>query len=1260
MELTSETPQSSDISSKFSVIYEILSTSMGISLIFFFGMLCLLPLEAMVIIMWRSTIWTFISIGFSIMIAWFLFKLYSNQLGLIMKVADIVATIMVCILLLEFIVFSSYNQDAFLLQGAWFIRQRAHSLGPFLGAILIKSSAGLMILTKKVRNQSISDNKMNELKLKSTKMGNLLAIVAVLSIVFLYLIFKIYSRINPFTFYLLTAIFMIILTLPVIISFISTKLVSKGASIQNGKTIQKGVSSSFVDNFYRPEYINPSIVSNFYLEKMETKYNKRVEKRKKKGKKTRKSVYYSILDLFRRRNIPINKNDEKLIKSWLVSSVFLLLGGFLHILDIKVWAFFLYLEPAQFIMGIGFIKILFSLLLSAYHDKNNIKHTMRYKKEVPLILSNLERFIFVFTCAVLCYSVYYYTNPNYLFDVLPRVFLYAIVGVVIANQVLILFYSPKSRKIVKDILVGVSIILLFININNIYLDATVNGVLTRGSPYIDYFLFEYIHSDMHIILAGISLGILVVILFRNLLFNLERGYTMHNRSLFLTFSPFCFAVFIVIINYIGTAIPGQFHPYESTFVFEIVYDVIYYLLIAFIPVLLILFNYIIPFIKDTLNKRKQNRNISELERKDNDQPAAGKNESYENSNKTAHNRFESSSGNGEELKKNTKKGGSHSIDAERLISASQFKKYITVFMISSLVIISTLIFLGVPIAFNVLHKKPLLAHNLNNYYVWMAESSERIGENININVDDSSLIEYGELNLARNEYGALQLIWNPYNNDLTDVTYEISDFVHEQNPLYYIGNSNFSLRWVDHVINDIYPDPLIPFSKIDINKSRNTILWFSVYTPYNIDNGTYLGNVTFDFKINETDYHEILNFKINIWNFTIPETQHMRTSFGHCRNDFIKQSMIKHRLNCRGPGIGKAPTLSQLYSNPAYTSYLNTTSNEWTFEWSNWDLEVEDYLNTGAVALQVGTGVGIGRNPSIEDMTYKARMQDYCMKVEEHLENKGWIQYAYIYFIDEFHLFVPDEYSDVEYYERLSTVIDWIKEVAPDIKVMATVPPWDKIRDAFGGNIDIYCPASYTRENKVWEEIIDSGEEFWWYTCIAPWSPYPNFHIYNRLHEIRVLGWQTFYLNLHGYLLWAISDTLRGAYGIGFNGWADGVFYYDNDGEWYESIRLEMWVEGFEDYEYIWLLDKILDYVETKGLISNDWIQQTRNQFLEYRESVATDDYKYTDDPLYIYRARDFIGEKLHYLSNYIDIIDFAETPINWTDVSFEYDGIDL
>ncbi len=313
------------------------------------------------------------------------------------------------------------------------------------------------------------------------------------------------------------------------------------------------------------------------------------------------------------------------------------------------------------------------------------------------------------------------------------------------------------------------------------------------------------------------------------------------------------------------------------------------------------------------------------------------------------------------------------------------------------------------------------------------------------------------------------------------------------------------------------------------------------------------------------------------------------------------ENWLNHRFNSYAEDIKGTDNydLFEYYNGYRYIYYLNKSSNEVIFNWTLWDIEIESLLNASNAAMN---GIRVDypemkRSLIIGNETENQWFLSWLVEVEQHLEMKGWLNICYYYFVDEFTLFIPDEYTRATYYEAVEAQLASMKAAAPKMRIMAVAPPLPDL-EGISDYIDIFVPLSYDRDITLWEQAKEDGKELWFYTCVGPFAPYPNVHLYNRLYETRIQMWNAWQWGVTGYLFWRANSYSHGQYGLGYNSWGDGWLIYEEENRILDSIRWENLGDGQEDYEMFWLLNATLKEIEIQSLL-------TQPEIVSYRAELS-------------------------------------------------------
>ncbi len=834
------------------------------------------------------------------------------------------------------------------------------------------------------------------------------------------------------------------------------------------------------------------------------------------------------------------------------------------------------------------LLLLFIVAFNAWGGRMNRRlgpHIESKKKRVLAVSTfgaiDIMRFLGIF----LAFSqiLYFFDYPLYLPSVVSYYLLFGVVG---AGVYFFIARFPKLKKLVY----ALAILLLVLNFYLTYTDGIQNASNPYGGEFDIMFPFPYLHSLPNYVMVGIPVGFIISDLLFSLAFTHTTGIDAPNRAVCIGSTPFVMGMIFMLGNYVVGTPGGDPPPGGMDFLF-------YYFCLVLGAILFIgvVFNYLVTEVILPIFIQKRSKI---------------------------------------KIKNSTTSSPTKLKPPTPSKMGVRPKRKVIALSLAGLMVLSFIGGISIYATYNQTYTRPIICSSSGNYYVWIQNSSERVTKNVLI-TETSPQIAAVPLNLAKNEYGAMQLVWHPF-KPVQSLTYTFSDFYH-QNGSYIIAAGNCTLRKVEFVMENEFPDVLVPFTTTDLSVKENNIFWFAIRTPYDAMEGIYDGNLTFSF----TGGEEVIPFEINIWNFTIPHMRHLRTNIGGQSTDPERiETYIDHRINDYGVSIRRASSLSQLNTESSYTCYLDEGTDTWTFNWTWWDAQIQSKLDQGMNGFRLNYPLGIPRDPPIEDATWMLRIKNWLTDVEAHLDPIGWLNYSYFYFIDEFQMFVPEGYTLAEYLDRLEVLLQEMKNASSKIKIMTTAPPFEQLNEY----VDIFCPISNDRDKQVWDELLAEDYEFWFYSCVGPMAPWPNAHLYNRLYEIRIEMWQVWLYDIHGFLFWTSTGYYHGHYGLAFNGYGDGWFIYDWNGTLHDSIRWENFLEGQEDYEYLWLLNATLQYLEDHpGLISTAELASYRAEFNNIIDGVVGERWIYCDHVASLYSGRDRIGTILDTLGGLVNLTSISE-----------------
>jgi hypothetical protein len=284
---------------------------------------------------------------------------------------------------------------------------------------------------------------------------------------------------------------------------------------------------------------------------------------------------------------------------------------------------------------------------------------------------------------------------------------------------------------------------------------------------------------------------------------------------------------------------------------------------------------------------------------------------------------------------------------------------------------------------------------------------------------------------------------------------------------------------------------------------------------------------------------------------------------------------------------------------------------------------------------------------------YDYLMKEYLQIVQDHLEEKGWLGKDYVYWFDE---------PNTENYPFVREGMEIIHRSAPKITRFITEhQPGPDIMDVS----EISCTVIGQLDPVIIKDLVAQGREFWSYVCCCPKAPYLSLFIDHDAINMRMWLWLSYKYKMKGILVWSANywnsrtaspeNYLQNpwedpmAYTVGYglpygkqNGWGngDGRFLYppnrnpnDHSKKYMEGpvpcLRLENLRDGIEDFEYLKLLEEIVNNSDNR----KSKLVKKALKLLELPDSLVEGPVKYDKDPRSLIRYRNEIGSLLNDLN---------------------------
>jgi hypothetical protein len=490
--------------------------------------------------------------------------------------------------------------------------------------------------------------------------------------------------------------------------------------------------------------------------------------------------------------------------------------------------------------------------------------------------------------------------------------------------------------------------------------------------------------------------------------------------------------------------------------------------------------------------------------------------------------------------------------------------------------------------------------------IWTLPSSVKVlrEADCSSHYEENASLEYA---MAKNEYESMQLMITPetdiaaYELAVTGLTNgnggEIpAENIQVYNEFYvYVkkGTAPDSKRpagW--------YPDALIPqdlsaaFGENKIAAGDNQGIWITVKTEKETPAGEYTG--AFSLSLDGQKYD--VPVTVTVWDFTVPDEVHARNSF------YLFQDELSN---------GQWDNTKESYQKYVdyFLDYRISTTEIASLDYNteDWVEQVKKYAADPRVTSYNVHGDGhYGMTllkALIENSTPELNLLDkaFFYLFDEPYTMLEQASETYYRKIDEL-IALADSYTEEELAEYGLTKAD-IEGVEVMITLTASINTIEGLRTycALASDFDTQSMRDryeeYRKNPYLGKNNELAGTDYgttWWYVCVHPYDPYPNFNIDMDLSAARVLSWMQYDYDIEGLIYWGTMTYFSSATRFDQDGQkpvnvyeqADGVFAGAN-GDGYlvypgakygtdtpiPTMRLMELRDGFEEYEFLYLLE---------------------------------------------------------------------------------------
>jgi hypothetical protein len=470
-----------------------------------------------------------------------------------------------------------------------------------------------------------------------------------------------------------------------------------------------------------------------------------------------------------------------------------------------------------------------------------------------------------------------------------------------------------------------------------------------------------------------------------------------------------------------------------------------------------------------------------------------------------------------------------------------------------------------------------------------------------------------------------------------------------------------------------YPDPLPPLQPPrPLRAGWNTSLWLLFHIGRDAGAGDYHGDLSL-----ETSFGTVhVPLRVHVYAFALPVETHLKSAVGLEASAINRYQLLTDRKQqeqvyeqyLRNFAEHRISPFSFYTYAPVDLRYEGEGTNKHVrVDFSRFDPAAQKWLdeyhfNTFKLAVS-GMGSGDSQHRAMGELAgakegspeHARLLREYLSQIEQHLQERGWLDKAYTYWFDE-----PNS-ADFHF---VAEGMKRLKAAGPGIRRMLTTVP----KPSLLGTVDIWCGLLHQWTPASIRERQAAGEEVWWYICTVPKAPYATEFIDHPATEMRVWPWQSWQHGVTGILLWntvfwnsatafpapqmqdpwtdpmsyisgsAFAAGLKGAWGNG-----DGRFLYPPCHPLdavrdpclaapVNSLRWENLRDGMEDYEYFWLLQQAIG--RSAGSGGDSTLLGEARQLLVVPPEVSRDLTHFTTDPRPLLTHRDRLAQMIEKLQS--------------------------
>ncbi len=464
-----------------------------------------------------------------------------------------------------------------------------------------------------------------------------------------------------------------------------------------------------------------------------------------------------------------------------------------------------------------------------------------------------------------------------------------------------------------------------------------------------------------------------------------------------------------------------------------------------------------------------------------------------------------------------------------------------------------------------------------------------------------------------------------------------------------------------------WPDPLLPKAHLDARPGRTEAVWIIFRIGKNVPPGEYHGRVLL---VDARSRRQLATvpFTVRVWDFALPDRSRLAAIYdvrygpgqqwwGKPLEEAypeIVAFMARRRL-CPHT-IRPVPTFRIVDGRVTADFSQFDRAAEWYFDqlglpmsYTPWQFYLFGWGHPPkTIAGQrpyPGDPPYDGADRAQLRPQYKEAYQSLLRTFWNHMKQRGWEKKVVLYISDE--PFAQHEHIR----KQMKALCDMIHEVDPAIPIYSST--WRYVED-WVGYLDIWGIGHQGRiSTEKMEQLRQAGARLWFttdgqmcldtpYCAVERLLPYYCYKYHVEAYEFWGVSWLTYDPYRFGWhaFIYQTSEPGRSHWVRYPNG--DGFLIYPGEPIGHQglvsSVRLEQAREGVEDYEYLYLLDRLIERTEKDRNLSTQRSAaraalQEALKLVEIPNAGGRHSTKILPDPAVLYQVRRRVAEAIEVLA---------------------------